>query len=94
MLIAGSLYAGVTMAGYGKSTAMAQQTLASTKSAELRDQLVDLQRQLDALGDAKPVDVAAADLKRHASSAAWAQANNCNLPVPAVSSATVPSTSA
>ncbi len=55
------------MAGYGKSTAMAQQTLASTKSAELRDQLVDLQRQLDALGDAKPVDVAAADLKRHAS---------------------------
>lgn len=83
VLVAGSLYAGVTMAGYGRSTAMAQQTLASTQAADLRSQLAGLQRQLDALGDPKPVDAADADLKRHASSSAWAQANNCNLPVPA-----------
>ncbi len=82
VLIAGSLYAGVTMAGYGRSTAMAQQSLASTKSADLRDQLADLQRQLEALGDPKPVDAADADLKRHASSSAWVRANSCNLPVP------------
>jgi hypothetical protein len=82
VLVAGSLYTGITMAGYGRSTAMAQQTLASTQAADLRSQLAGLQRQLDALGDPKPVDGADADLKRHASSSAWAQANNCNLPVP------------
>jgi hypothetical protein len=42
----------------------------------------DLERQLGLLGDAKPVGAAEADLRRHASSSLWAQANHCNLPVP------------
>jgi hypothetical protein len=82
VLVTGSLYAGVTMAGYGRATAMAQQTLDSTKVTDLRGQMQDLQRQLEVLGDAKPVAAAEADLRRHASSSLWAQANNCNLPVP------------
>jgi hypothetical protein len=82
VLIAGSLYAGVSMAGYGRSTAIAQQTLASTTAADLRRHAEDLERRLEALGDTKPVEAAEADLRRHASSSAWAQANNCNLPVP------------